>query len=87
MTGRSYRLKDRPGRRCLAGGFKTSQNAPRLGGRPVEFKTSQSAPRLGERLEGESMSRPRRAPGAWRKAESPNQRKPPSKGKRKPLGA
>ena len=27
------------------------------------------------------MSRPRRAPGAWRKAESPNQRKPPSKEK------
>ena len=48
MNGRSYRLRDRPGPSPrTAGGFKTSQSAHRLEGRPAGLKTSQRAHRLG----------------------------------------
>ena len=58
MNGRSYRLQDRPGTSPeTRRGFKTSQSAPRLGGRPVGFKTSQSAPRLRGRPRGGRLSR------------------------------
>ena len=78
MNGRSYRLRDRPGTSPdVAAGFKTSQSAPRLGGRRVGFKTSQSAPRLRRRPRGGRLSRSGRAPDARRGAEPPDERRPP----------
>ena len=78
MNGRSYRLR-RPSGHVTRGatGFKTSQSAPRLGGRSIGFKTSQSAPRLekfpkGHRL---SPSRSHRTPEDRSKRRTGNSRR------------